>query len=300
MERSFRLTRPLSLPHTLGALQQGPHDPSMRVEAHRLWWAMRTPSGAAATLFLEEQGMLVSARAWGDGAEEVMGSVPELIGEHQDDDRFACDNAVVWDLHRKMSGFRVPRTGNVAEMLLPLILSQRVTGREAKASYRRIVAAMGEPAPGPANLRLQPTTKHLAAQPYWWFHRFGVERRRAETIRTAAKHAMRLQEVAQMRMSRNDAQKRLLAVPGIGKWTTGEIMFFALGDPDAVTVGDFHFPDQVAWALAGEARGDDARMLELLEPFRGQRGRVLRLIVRGHPSPPKFGPRYNPIPISAL
>jgi 3-methyladenine DNA glycosylase/8-oxoguanine DNA glycosylase len=65
----------------------------------------------------------------------------------------------------------------------------------------------------------------------------------------------------------------------------------ALGDPDAVSVGDYHLPHVVAWALAGEPRGDDERMLELLEPFRGQRGRVIRLLVRGVGGPARRAPR---------
>jgi 3-methyladenine DNA glycosylase/8-oxoguanine DNA glycosylase len=65
----------------------------------------------------------------------------------------------------------------------------------------------------------------------------------------------------------------------------------ALGDPDAVSVGDYHLPHLVAWALAGKPRGDDALMLELLEPFRGNRGRVLRLLELGGHHAPRFGPR---------
>ena len=41
------------------------------------------------------------------------------------------------------------------------------------------------------------------------------------------------------------------------------------GDPDAVSVGDYHIPNMVAWALAGDARGTDEHMLELLAPFAG-------------------------------
>ena len=52
----------------------------------------------------------------------------------------------------------------------------------------------------------------------------------------------------------------------------------ALGDPDAVSVGDFHMPHAVAWFLAGEPRATDERMLDLLEPYRGQRARAMRLI----------------------
>jgi 3-methyladenine DNA glycosylase/8-oxoguanine DNA glycosylase len=55
----------------------------------------------------------------------------------------------------------------------------------------------------------------------------------------------------------------------------------ALGDADAVAVGDLHLPHLVARWLAGEHRGTDARMLELLEPFRGHRARVIRLLMAG-------------------
>ena len=47
--------------------------------------------------------------------------------------------------------------------------------------------------------------------------------------------------------------------------------------PMPCPVGDFHMPNAVAWHLAGEPRGTDARMLELLEPYVGHRWRVIRL-----------------------
>jgi 3-methyladenine DNA glycosylase/8-oxoguanine DNA glycosylase len=82
-----------------------------------------------------------------------------------------------------------------------------------------------------------------------------------------------------------------VALPGIGPWTAAEVVRIVFGDPDAVSVGDFHIPNTVAWALAGEARGTDARMLELLEPFQGHRGRVCDLLAYGGIGAPKFGPR---------
>ena len=88
-----------------------------------------------------------------------------------------------------------------------------------------------------------------------------------------------------------DAYARLLAFPGIGPWSAAEVANVALGDPDAVSVGDYHLKNQVSWALAGEPRGTDERMLELLEPWRGHRGRVLRLIGIGAGHAPRFGPR---------
>ena len=101
-------------------------------------------------------------------------------------------------------------------------------------------------------------------------------------------------------MPRDAAYARLTALPGIGQWTAAEVAMVAMGDADAVSVGDYHLPHHVAWVLAGEPRADDARMLELLEPYRGHRGRVIRLLVAGAPGPPRFGPRLPLNPIAAL
>jgi 3-methyladenine DNA glycosylase/8-oxoguanine DNA glycosylase len=83
-------------------------------------------------------------------------------------------------------------------------------------------------------------------------------------------------------------------VPGIGPWTVAEVLRVSFGDPDAVSVGDYHLPSLVAWVLAGERRADDARMLELLEPYRGQRGRVQRLLEISGIYPERHGPRMPP------
>jgi 3-methyladenine DNA glycosylase/8-oxoguanine DNA glycosylase len=75
------------------------------------------------------------------------------------------------------------------------------------------------------------------------------------------------------------ARAAIAGVPGCGPWTVEMTMGFALGDPDAVPTGDLHLPSQVGWALAREPDADDARMLELLEPYRGHRFRLLRLLL---------------------
>ncbi len=121
------------------------------------------------------------------------------------------------------------------------------------------------------------------------FHRCGVERKRADTIRRAMARAGRVDEVAGLPLEA--AYRRLRALPGVGPWSAAEVGLVALGDPDAVSVGDYHLPSQVAWALAGERTGTDERMLELLEPYRGHRGRVLRLLTIGGVGPPRRGPR---------
>ncbi len=147
-------------------------------------------------------------------------------------------------------------------------------------------------------LRLGPSPESLAALPYYAYHPFGVERRRADLIRRVAAKAAWFEAIIELPLP--DAYARLTAVPGIGPWTAAEVGIRALGDEDAVSVGDFHLPNLVAFALAGEPRGDDARMLELLEPYRGQRALVIRLLESSGIRAPRYGPRLTPRRIDDL
>jgi 3-methyladenine DNA glycosylase/8-oxoguanine DNA glycosylase len=199
----------------------------------------------------------------------------------------AAHHPVVARLARHHHGVRFPATGQVFRSVLRAILEQKVTGIEAHRAYRAIVRHFGEPAPGPVALTLPPEPERVAATAYWVFHPFGVEQRRTQTLLRAAVLAARLDGCP----DGAEATRRLTAIPGIGPWTAAETVRIAYGDPDAVSVGDFHIPNTVAWALAGEPRGTDERMLELLEPFRGHRGRVCGLLAAGGIMAPKFGPR---------
>ncbi len=159
-------------------------------------------------------------------------------------------------------------------------LEQRVTTRDAWRSWRLLVRTLSEPAPGPfAGLWAPPAPERIAHTPYEVFHRFGIERRRADVMRRLALVARRLEET--LSLSLETAYNRFRAVTGVGPWTAARIGLIALGDPDAVAVGDLHLPHLVSRLLAGEHRGSDERMLQLLEPFRGHRGRVIRLLLAG-------------------
>ena len=127
--------------------------------------------------------------------------------------------------------------------------------------------------------------------PYWKLHRFNVERRRADVLITAARSAKRLEQTAEMDLPA--AWARLQAFPGVGPWTAAKVAMVALGDADAVPVGDYHLPHMVGYAFEGKARSTDDRMLELLEPYRGHRARVLRLLILSGVQAPRFGPRLS-------
>jgi 3-methyladenine DNA glycosylase/8-oxoguanine DNA glycosylase len=296
--RTVVVDGPLDLRRTLAIHQRGSGDPTMRTIAGRIVRATRTADGPA-TVALLQSGDRVEAEAWGPGAERLLEAVPGLIGA--EDDRAAFDarhHPLVAELDRRHRGIRIGRTGAVLEALVPAILEQKVTGTEAWRGLRGLVRGWGEPAPGPFGLRLLPEPAAIAAIPYHAFHPIGVERRRADLVRRVADRAIRFEEV--LGMSREAAYARLTALPGIGPWTAAEVMLRAAGDPDAVSVGDFHLPNLVAFTLAGEMRGTDERMLELLEPWRGQRARVIRLLETSGLRPPAFGPRYAPRSIAAI
>jgi 3-methyladenine DNA glycosylase/8-oxoguanine DNA glycosylase len=295
-EARIALAHPLDVVATLAPLAHGRHDPTIRFTAGGVWRAMRTVDGPA-TLHVAASPGAALLQAWGLGAGAAIEAAPALIGLLDEPDQFVPHHAILRDLVRRNPGLRLPRSGRLLEALVPAILEQKVTGVEARRSFRALVARHGEPAPGPVGLRLQPSARTLAALPYPAYHVLGVERRRADVIRAASAMASRIEAAA----SPQDAGRLLRGLAGIGPWTTAEVLRIAWGDPDAFSLGDYHLPNLVAWALAGEARADEARMLHLLEPYRGQRGRVQRLL-EASPSLriPRFGPRMAPRSIARI
>jgi len=291
------LDRPLDLGLTLRIHSHGPADPTTRREAGRLIRTTRTPDGPA-TLALQIRDGRLHAEAWGPGADRALAGVRALVGIDDEPARLDPGNRLVTELARRMPGLRIGRSAYVFEALMPAILEQKVTGTEAYNAYRVLVLAYGEPAPGPFRLMVAPDAATIARLPYYAFHPLGVERRRADTLRYAAARASRLEETTELPL--DVAYRRLTALPGVGPWTAAEVALRALGDPDAVSVGDYHLPNLVSWALAGEPRAADDRMLQLLEPYRGQRGRVVRLLEASGIRAPRYGPRMAPRSIAGI
>jgi 3-methyladenine DNA glycosylase/8-oxoguanine DNA glycosylase len=297
--REILLDEPFDLIRTLSIHRRGTGDPTMRIGPGRVVRATRTTDGPATVELVQVGPGRVRAEAWGAGADRALVDVPEWLGES--DDRAGFDarrHPLVAELDRRHGGVRIGRTRAVLESLIPAILEQKVTGTEAWRGFRGLIRGWGEPAPGPFGLWLLPPPSVIAAIPYYAFHPIGVERRRADLVRRVADRAARLEAIVELPI--DEAYARLIAHPGIGPWTAAEVALRALGNPDAVSVGDFHLPNLVAWTLAGEVRGDDDRMLELLEPWRGHRARVVRLLEASGRRPPAFGPRFAPRSIASI
>jgi 3-methyladenine DNA glycosylase/8-oxoguanine DNA glycosylase len=278
----------------LGVHRRGPQDPAFQLdESGAIWRTTLTPDGPATARICSgraDAGTSVTASAWGPGAGWLLARLPDQLGASDDPAAFRPEHPRLRELVTRYAGLRLGRTGRVLEALVPAVLEQKVVGLEAIRAWRRLLTWYGTPAPGPApaGMRVFPPPGTWRAIPSWDWHRAGVEGVRAETIMGAARVAGRLEQVSGLAGA--EADRRLRSLPGIGPWTAAEVRQRACGDPDAVSVGDYHLPARVGWTLAGQ-RTDDAGMLALLAPYPGQRHRAARLIELGGSGPPRRGPR---------
>jgi 3-methyladenine DNA glycosylase/8-oxoguanine DNA glycosylase len=215
------------------------------------------------------------------GAEDELGDFPEM----------AANNPLLREALHTHPGLRLIRTGLVMHSLIPAILEQRVTTGEAYRAWRQLVRRYGVPAPGPAprGLTVPPPARVWALIPSWEWHRAGVDGKRAAAVVRAARLASSLERT--VHLPHAEAAQRLRVVPGIGVWTAAETMQRAHGCADALSVGDYHLAKRIGYAMAGERNADDARMLELLAPFRPHRHRAARLLLLTGPGRPRRAPR---------
>lgn len=280
----------------LSAYRFGRNDPTTRLEASEFWRASFTPDGPA-TLRIVWNNDTIDAEAWGDGREWMLQRVAAMTGALDPGFEFVNAHPAVLCAQRNHPHVRFGASQMLFHELLPTILGQRITAGEAVRQWHRLCRKLGERAPGPyLGLVLPPSPAALAGRPAWWFHPHGVEAKRAETLRAVGKHAEKLWGWAELALP--DLAAKLGLLPGVGPWTIGSVMASAVADPDAVAVGDFHLKNVVSFNLAGEPRGTDERMLELLAPYAGQRGRVVRLLLLDGVRPPAFGPRKRILPMA--
>jgi 3-methyladenine DNA glycosylase/8-oxoguanine DNA glycosylase len=261
-----------------------------------VWRAGTTPDGPATLELRREADGTVVARAWGAGAQWSLDGLPALLGALDDDSGFVAHHPVVADARHRLRGLRLGASLQVWDVLVPAVLEQKVTGIEARRSWRELCRRFGEPAPGPAEvlpagLRLPPTPSGVRAIPDWEWHRAGVDMARRRALLAAAAVAHRLE--AAVELGGSSGRELLRRVPGIGVWTAAEVAQRAWGDPDAVSVGDFHIPSVVGWALVGRPL-DDAGMLAELAPYAPQRQRAVRYLEASGVRRPRFGPRFSP------
>jgi 3-methyladenine DNA glycosylase/8-oxoguanine DNA glycosylase len=285
----------------LAAYRFGRGDPTTRLAPGEFWRASFTPFGPATIRIawdaFNRESDAVDAEAWGAGREWMLERATAMTGALDPGFTFADAHPAVLRAQRNHPIVRFGASQMLFHELVPTIIAQRITSGEAIRQWHRLCRHLGEAAPGPAaGLLLPPSPAMLAGRPAWWYHPLGIEAKRAEALRTVGKHADKLWAWAEL--APGELSTKLALLPGIGAWTIGSVMASAIGDANAVAVGDFHLKNLVSCALDGQPRGTDERMLELLAPYDGQRGRVVRLLQLDGHRPPAFGPRQRILPMA--
>lgn len=287
--------------HTLAPLRRGQQDPCFRVPGDgTIWRTSLLPTGPVTARISRAGRDAARCVAWGSSAEEFVDMAPAMLGAADDASDFVPLHPAVAAAHRRLPNLRLGRTGQVLEALIPAVIEQRVPGADAFRSWRLLVSKYGTQAPGPAppGMRVPPSAEVWRHIPSWEFHRANVDPGRARAVVGCAQRAASLERLVSLPAAR--AAEALTSLPGVGVWTAAETTQRVFGDADAVSVGDYHIPKMIGWTLVGRPV-DDAGMLELLEPMRPHRHRVVRLLeASGLAREPRRGPRLPVQNIRAL
>jgi 3-methyladenine DNA glycosylase/8-oxoguanine DNA glycosylase len=330
--RVVDLGTPYDLPRTFSPLQRGYADPSIRTDPGTFrggargtpgagaWMAQRQYDAAghhlgAVTLRWDQlDASQVRVRAVADGEEALSSAMQRasaMLGAQDDwwelellldalGDRLSTTLAQV---RRRHPGVRLTATGALLDQMVTATLEQKVTHREARHGWRQLLRRHGDPAPASADLhtpdwlRLPLTAGQLKRVPSWRWHQMWVQPPLSKTILRLADRAgsiHRLGSSTPVETSSVGAlAEQLQSIPGVGRWTTAEALQRSHGSADLPAVGDYHLAHFVGEAMTGK-RTDDAGMLELLEPFRPHRQRVIRLLKLSGFRSQRFGPRLEP------
>ncbi len=284
LTREIEVPAPYDLGTSFTLQRMGGGDPTTRRDRGLFVKSARCPEGPVTIELSDVGGGRIGARAWGPGARWALDRAFAWLGGEDRPETFAPLSERVAGLSRAVPGLRLGRSPFPFDLHAAFVLQQRVTHGEAAASHHAIARRFGEEAPGPYGTVIFPRYEKLRRVPAYEFMRLGVEQKRAGALLEAARVADRVEAAASRGL--DDVRKLLYAIPGTGPWTAEHMMGFAFGDPDAVPTGDVHLPHDVSFTLTGEPWGSDERMVELLEPFRGHRFRVIRLIMLAGPTRP--------------
>lgn len=157
---------------------------------------------------------------------------PEAVDEALGED------AALRPLISKNPGQRIPRTVDEAELALRVVLGQQVSTKAARTHAARLVARYGQPLPcDPAGglTHTFPTPAELTELDPG---HLALPAARKRTLITLVDALAAGDIVLDAGCDWQRARSQLLALPGIGPWTTDIIAMRGFGDPDAFPGGD--------------------------------------------------------------
>lgn len=141
-------------------------------------------------------------------------------------------------LVRAAPGLRLPGTVDGTELAVRAVLGQQVSVPGARTAAARLTLALGEalPAPDGGLTHLFPTAAAIAGAGAGALP--GGPSRRRQTLRELARLFADGELAIDPGSDRAELRERLLALPGIGPWTTEYIAMRGLCDPDAFMASD--------------------------------------------------------------
>lgn len=296
------------LPWTLSGIRNGSRDPTTRTGAD---WLVRASLDSDGVPFVRKVSALPDGHArvttksdtsigMSDETSETTSGHPWLGDFDPGHQVVPCHPAVADAMHR-FGTLALARTDNPYHELLPAVLAQRVTAKEALAQWRETCTRWGEAIEfDGVQCHAPPVPGRLLEIPFHEWHLLGVDRRRAEALRNVARHGERLLRGWKTDLPASERTESLSLIPGIGEWTAAVAGHTAFGDPDALEFGDFHVKNTVAWALTGRPRGTDDEMRTTMEPYLGERRRVLSWLSLAGWGAPARGPRQRIVDIARL
>lgn len=205
-------------------------------EPYGLLRAVAAPSGPALVeLVLEPRAVRVRLRLSDARALEVTVAHCRRLLD-LDTDPVAVDAALAADpvlapLVAAAPGVRVPGAVDGSELAVRAVLGQQVSVAAARGLAARLVAAYGTPLPQPIGsvTHTFPSAEALAAvDPA----SFPMPRSRGRTLHELTARLADTRIDLSVGADRDEAERSLLDVPGVGPWTAGYIRMRALGDPD--------------------------------------------------------------------
>ncbi len=267
---------PVHFSRTFSLQRLGQYDPTAVMGRDEFAKAFIYRGEPGAVSIEREEGGL-GVRAYGPFAEALLAETVAGLGQDDCYASFATEDTGVWRLHRRLPGLRLLRVPWLYDMTCSAILQQRIRTVDAMRDWRRIAQRWGTSfSAGGVELRAFPGADALAQVAGFELEALGIDAKRTRTLLKFAQESRFLPLRTEMDFA--ELRKHLVRIPGIGPWTTETVLGYGAGDVDAAIPGDLHLPHVVCYALAGEQPGSDERMLELLEPFRGHRFRIIRLL----------------------
>jgi DNA-3-methyladenine glycosylase II len=160
---------------------------------------------------------------------------------------------------------RVERPRDHYGALVRSIVGQQLSTKAARAIYGRLTERFGGRTPTPEEVLADDPEELKAAA--------GLSRAKVQFLRSLAEHVLNgsLELHRMGRLSDEDVIAELVAVKGLGVWTSHMFLMFHLGRPDILPVGDLGIRRAIMLAYGLPELPAPAEIERIAEPWRPHR-----------------------------